>query len=124
MVQSEHDPATPIEGARRAASRFAGARMLTVTNEGDHGLYAGGNSCVDTAVEKFIQFGTLPAEGGSCAGKPPPDPTQAIFQARSDGFAIRSSGTDVGPSGTRSAALPVPGTNPLVALRLLSALTQ
>jgi pimeloyl-ACP methyl ester carboxylesterase len=105
MVQSDHDPATPIEGAQQAASRFAGARLLTVTGEGDHGLYAGGNPCVNKAVERFIVAGTLPASGATCAGRPLPAPHRSTFQAQS------------GTSG-----LPVPGTNPLVALRLLAAL--
>ncbi len=105
MVQSEHDPATPIEGARRSQAAFAGARMLTVTGEGDHGLYAGGNSCVNKAVESFIVSGTLPAEGATCAGRPLPDPTSSNFAAAEAG-----------------ARLPSPGSNPLVALRELSEL--
>ncbi len=36
MIQSDRDPATPIEGARRTQKLFAGARLLTVVNEGDH----------------------------------------------------------------------------------------
>jgi pimeloyl-ACP methyl ester carboxylesterase len=110
MVQSERDPATPIEGAKRAASRFAGARLLTVTGEGDHGLYAGGNACVNKAVERFIVNGTLPAEGATCAGRPLPPPDEGTFRAS-------------GGRGGVVAALPVRGTNPLTALRLLSALT-
>lgn len=68
MVQSVRDPATAWEGAQHAASTFAGARLLTVTNEGDHGLYASGNACVDTAVESFLLTGALPAPGATCAG--------------------------------------------------------
>ena len=117
MVQSDHDPATPIEGARRAASRFAGARLLTVTGEGDHGLYAGGNACVNKAVERFVGSGTLPAEGATCAGRPLPKPDRSTFQARAGSYRVRTA--DASPS---RAALPVPGTNPLVALRLLAAL--
>jgi pimeloyl-ACP methyl ester carboxylesterase len=109
MVQSEHDPATPIEGARAAAAGFAGARLLTVTGEGDHGLYAGGNSCVNKAVERFIVHGLLPAEGATCAGRALPKPDQSTFRAQA--------------GNRRAAALPIPGTNPLVALRLLAALT-
>jgi pimeloyl-ACP methyl ester carboxylesterase len=72
FVQSEHDPATPIEGARRAAAAFAGSHLLVVTNEGDHGLYAGGNSCVDRTVERYLNDGTLPKDGATCPGKPLP----------------------------------------------------
>lgn len=75
IVQSAHDPATPIEGARAAASRFAGARLLTVTGEGDHMLYGGGNQCVDAAVNAYLAGGQLPRSGATCAGGPLPDPT-------------------------------------------------
>ncbi len=74
IVQSERDPATPLEGAQRAAATTAGTRMLLVRNEGDHALYAGGNACVDTAVETFVVTGTLPAKGATCPGLPLPAP--------------------------------------------------
>jgi pimeloyl-ACP methyl ester carboxylesterase len=137
MVQSDHDPATPIEGARRAAERFTGARLLTVTGEGDHGLYAGGNTCVNKAVERFIVAGKLPVAGATCAGRPLPAPEGSTFVSRADGYAVRaakpSPATSAGPR-TRSStsspvrpstpAVPLPGTNPLIALRLLTALTH
>lgn len=74
MVQSERDPATPIEGARRTNAALAGSRMLVVTGDGDHGLYAGGNACVDRAVETFLANGVLPARGATCRGLPLPPP--------------------------------------------------
>ncbi len=75
MVQTERDPATPMEGARRAASGFAGARLLTVTDDGDHGTYAiQGNQCVDTVVEAYLVDGVVPAEGATCPGLPVPPP--------------------------------------------------
>ncbi|WP_440074241.1 alpha/beta hydrolase [Streptosporangium sp. OZ121] len=74
MVQSEHDPATPIEGARRAHQRFAGSRMVTVTGEGDHGIYAHDNKCVDTIVEGYLVDGVLPTVDKSCPGLPLPEP--------------------------------------------------
>lgn len=111
MVQSEHDPATPIEGARRSLAAFAGARMLTVTGEGDHGQYASGNACVDGAVEAFIVHGTLPAVGATCHGLPLPTPD-------SYGYGAAASKAPRGLLTRRG--LPVRGTNPLLALRLLS----
>ena len=60
IVESEHDPATPIEGARRAHKAFAGSRMITVTGEGDHGIYAAGNAGVDKVVEDFLVDGIVP----------------------------------------------------------------
>ncbi|MBP2329570.1 pimeloyl-ACP methyl ester carboxylesterase [Kibdelosporangium banguiense] len=74
MVQSTHDPATPLEGAERAHRRFAGSRLLTVTGEGDHGIYAGGNPCVDNQVEAFVVDGKVPAGDLSCPGMPLPEP--------------------------------------------------
>ncbi|WP_232376669.1 alpha/beta hydrolase [Amycolatopsis aidingensis] len=74
MVQSVRDPATPVEGAWRAHQRFAGSRMLTVTDEGDHGIYASGNPCVDRIVESFVVDGMPPEGDVSCPGMPLPEP--------------------------------------------------
>jgi pimeloyl-ACP methyl ester carboxylesterase len=75
MVQSTHDPATPIEGAQRAHRAFANSRLLTVTGEGDHGIYAAtGNKCVDDIVETFIVDGRAPRADLSCPGMPLPSP--------------------------------------------------
>jgi pimeloyl-ACP methyl ester carboxylesterase len=103
MVQSEHDPATPIEGARIAAAHFAGARLLTVTGEGDHGLYAGGNVCVDRKVDGFIIDGKLPAEGATCKGTAMPAPGYGMM---------------------RMAGAQPRNTNPLLALRQISELVS
>lgn len=63
IVQSEHDPATPIEGARRAHAQFRNSRMITVTDEGDHDIYVrSGNPAVDRLVEDFLVDGTVPAD--------------------------------------------------------------
>ena len=75
MVQSERDPATPLEGAQRAHRNFAGSRLLTVTDEGDHGIYGFGNACVDDVVEAFIVDGEVPPRDLTCPGMPLPDPT-------------------------------------------------
>ena len=75
MVQSERDPATPLEGAQRAHRGFAGSRLLTVTDEGDHGIYGFGNPCVDEVVEAFIVDGKVPPRDLTCPGMPLPDPT-------------------------------------------------
>jgi pimeloyl-ACP methyl ester carboxylesterase len=75
MVQTERDPATPMEGARRAAAGFAGARLLTVVGDGDHATYAiRGNRCVDAKVEAYLVDGVVPAEGATCPGLPIPPP--------------------------------------------------
>lgn len=74
MVQSVHDPATPIEGARKAHAGFANSRLLTVTGEGDHGIYGYGNAAVDQIVDAYLVDGVVP-EDQSVAGMPPPDPS-------------------------------------------------
>ncbi|WP_132875832.1 alpha/beta hydrolase [Tamaricihabitans halophyticus] len=74
MVQSTNDPATPLEGARRAHERFAGSRMITVADEGDHGIYAfTGNECVDEQVERYLVDGEVPAGDTTCPGMPLPN---------------------------------------------------
>jgi pimeloyl-ACP methyl ester carboxylesterase len=87
VVQSGHDPATPLEGARRTVGALSGSRLLMVTGEGDHGLYAGGNACVDAAVERWIVDGRLPAPGTTCRGKGLPDPRAEGLQVRAQGLA-------------------------------------
>jgi pimeloyl-ACP methyl ester carboxylesterase len=39
MVQGDRDPYTPIEGTQRAHAAFQNSRLLTVTGEGNHGIY-------------------------------------------------------------------------------------
>jgi hypothetical protein len=34
--------------------------MLTITGEGDHGIYAGGNAGVDKVVEAYLVDGVVP----------------------------------------------------------------
>ncbi|KWW98821.1 TAP domain containing protein [Carbonactinospora thermoautotrophica] len=74
MINSVHDPATPIEGAVRAHRRFANSRLLTVENEGDHGIYASGNKCVQDVVNRFLLAGRIPARDTTCPGVPLPEP--------------------------------------------------
>ncbi|GAA0597225.1 alpha/beta hydrolase [Kribbella sandramycini] len=77
LVQSERDPATPIEGALEAHAGFANSRLLTVTDEGQHGIYASNppykNLRVDELVDTFLLTGQLPAEK-SVPGMPPQPP--------------------------------------------------
>jgi pimeloyl-ACP methyl ester carboxylesterase len=115
MVQSERDPATPIEGARDAAEHFSGSQLLTVTGSGDHGLYGGLNGCVNRAVEAFLINGTLP--GPTCAGRALPAASQGLSSR-----ALRAAAAGPGaPASTARAGLPQPGTNPLVALQMIRA---
>ncbi|MFD5827273.1 alpha/beta hydrolase [Lentzea sp. NPDC060358] len=76
MVQSVRDPATPVEGARKAHAGFAGSRMLTVQDEGDHGIYGGDNDCVNDVVERYLVDRVTPSGDLSCPGVPLPEPGQ------------------------------------------------
>ncbi|MGO1057446.1 alpha/beta hydrolase [Crossiella sp. CA198] len=73
IVQAEHDGATAIEGARRARAAFQNSRLLTVTGEGDHGIYSGGNAGVDKIVNAYLVDGVVPADQ-SVPGMPLPVP--------------------------------------------------
>jgi pimeloyl-ACP methyl ester carboxylesterase len=74
MLQSENDPATAREGAEIAHRGFQGSRLLTVRNEGDHGVYGTGNACVDDVVEAYLVDGEVPAKDLTCDGLPAPEP--------------------------------------------------
>ncbi|GAA1610213.1 alpha/beta hydrolase [Kribbella sancticallisti] len=75
MVQSVHDPATNLSLATSAHSRYAGSRLLTITGEGDHGIYGGVNKCADRIVNTFLTTGKAPAKDASCKGEGIPAPT-------------------------------------------------
>ncbi|GGM81005.1 peptidase [Lentzea pudingi] len=77
MVQSVRDPATPLAGAQRAHAKFANSRLLTVRDEGDHGIYGFGNGCVNDVVERYLVDGVVPAKDLSCPGIPLPEPGQS-----------------------------------------------
>ncbi|MDO5697324.1 MAG: alpha/beta fold hydrolase [Dermatophilus congolensis] len=80
MVQTELDPATPIEGARLAHAAHSATRMITVDDKGDHGgvLSSAAGSCVDKAVSTFLAKGTLPARDLTCKGTPLPNDTKVF----------------------------------------------
>jgi pimeloyl-ACP methyl ester carboxylesterase len=75
LVASEHDPVTPIEGARRLARRFPGSRLVTLSDDYSHGVFASrGNACVDGTAAAYLVDGTLPAARVRCAGPGLPTP--------------------------------------------------
>lgn len=75
MVQSQHDPATNVSLATSAHRRYAGSRLLTITGEGDHGIYGGVNQCADKIVNTFLTTGVAPAQDLSCKGEGIPAPS-------------------------------------------------
>ncbi|WP_350276960.1 alpha/beta hydrolase [Kribbella sp. HUAS MG21] len=74
MVQSVHDPATSYSLALSAHRRYVGSRLVTVTGEGDHGVYGGVNKCADRIVNTFLTTGVAPAADATCAGEGIPAP--------------------------------------------------
>lgn len=75
LVQSVNDPATPLEGALKTHEQLKGSRLITVTGEGDHGIYLGENACVDDSVEAYLLDGVVPEADFSCKGQPIPPPS-------------------------------------------------
>ncbi|MFI6100014.1 alpha/beta hydrolase [Lentzea sp. NPDC051213] len=73
MVQSEFDPATAYENVGRNTAQFRDARLVSVQDNGTHGLYGlRGNSCVDDVVNAYLLDGTAPAARTVCASLPLP----------------------------------------------------
>ncbi|MFC5655165.1 alpha/beta hydrolase [Streptomyces nogalater] len=75
LVASEHDPVTPVEGARQLAHRLPGSRLVTLHDDYSHGMFASrGNPCVDGTVAAYLVDGTVPAAHVHCAGPGLPTP--------------------------------------------------
>lgn len=74
MVQNQLDPATPIEGARRAHAAHRATRLVVARGTGGHGAFftPSPNPCIDRITLAFLQRGTLPARDVECAGTPLP----------------------------------------------------
>ncbi|XVV05527.1 alpha/beta hydrolase [Actinosynnema sp. CA-248983] len=76
VIQAEGDTQTRYEGGPAMATRL-GHQLLTVLDEGRHGIYGGGNKCVDREVDRYLVDGVLPDSSSSCPGDPRPDPSVA-----------------------------------------------
>jgi hypothetical protein len=74
MFQSEGDPATAYEGARAAHRRTPSKTVLvSVDNEGQHGLYVDGPSrCIEALGDKFLFTGWRPTTDSKCTTSPLP----------------------------------------------------
>ncbi|MFJ6674260.1 alpha/beta hydrolase [Actinosynnema sp. NPDC091369] len=72
VVQAEGDTQTQYESGPAMAERL-GHNLITVRDEGKHGLYGSGNACVDRAVNRYLIDGILPASSSYCPGDPRPD---------------------------------------------------
>jgi pimeloyl-ACP methyl ester carboxylesterase len=74
VVQGEGDTQTQYESGPAMATRL-GDNLITVLDEGKHGLYGSGNDCVDAAVNRYLVDGILPPSSSTCKGDPRPDVT-------------------------------------------------
>lgn len=81
VVGTTYDPATPYRGAKNLVRTLGNARLLTMRGDG-HTAYSPRNSaCISTAVEAYVNDGTLPAAGTQCRqdrGFPAPAAVQAF----------------------------------------------
>ncbi|WP_170223124.1 alpha/beta hydrolase [Nonomuraea turkmeniaca] len=76
MLQSELDVATAYEGALSAARHLPGARMISVDNEGSHGVFPYYTTCVDDRVHAYLLDGVLPGDKfTACQAVPLPGET-------------------------------------------------
>jgi pimeloyl-ACP methyl ester carboxylesterase len=66
VVNSLHDPATPIWGAREAVRELGNARLLTVNGDGHTSMFSEPSACRENAKLAYLVSGTLPAEGTVC----------------------------------------------------------
>ncbi|MEU9111040.1 alpha/beta hydrolase [Streptomyces sp. NPDC048483] len=75
LIASEHDPVTPLAGARQLQRHLPGSRLVTLHNDYSHGVFASrGNACVDGAAASYLVDGTVPAADVECAGPGLPTP--------------------------------------------------
>ncbi|MDO5696976.1 MAG: alpha/beta hydrolase [Dermatophilus congolensis] len=89
MVQTEFDPATPLEGALRAHRANPATRLVGVEDQGSHGAYLSENACVTKTVNTYLAKGTLPAKDMVCPGLPLPRDTRTYPVGGSLAAALR-----------------------------------
>jgi hypothetical protein len=65
VIGTTRDPATPLKWAQALASQLNSGRLITRDGDGHTGFQRG-NSCVDTAVEKWLIDGTVPKPNLMC----------------------------------------------------------
>lgn len=78
IVQSELDAATPYEAGLRSAQILPNTSLISVDDEGSHGHYPYGTTCVDDAVNAYMIDGTMPADFTACGALPLPLETEAF----------------------------------------------
>jgi pimeloyl-ACP methyl ester carboxylesterase len=82
VVNADGDTQTPLSTAKEMA-RTLGFNLITVTNDGTHGLSFNGNACVDRAVTNYFRNGTLPGDI-TCPTATGPGDAMSLTQATRD----------------------------------------
>jgi pimeloyl-ACP methyl ester carboxylesterase len=65
VVGTTRDPATPYAWAQSLANQLDSGTLLTYDGDG-HTAYARGSDCIDTAVNRYLLEGIVPADGKRC----------------------------------------------------------
>ena len=65
IVSATGDPATPNSDALAVHARMANSRLLIRDGDG-HTSYGDGNTCIDNAVDGYLEKGTLPKDNTHC----------------------------------------------------------
>jgi pimeloyl-ACP methyl ester carboxylesterase len=65
IIGATGDPATPYESAKALAKQLRSSVLLTRVG-GGHTSYAGGDACIDGAVDAYLISGKVPAKGTVC----------------------------------------------------------
>ena len=66
VVNAQHDPITPISGARSAVAELGNARLLTVAGDGHTSMYVEPSACRDAAQAAYLTSLKLPAVSKVC----------------------------------------------------------
>lgn len=79
VLNSELDAATAYEAAVDTAKHLPGARMISVDNEGSHGVFPYLTTCVDAPVIDYFLHGAMPTQQfTACQGLPLPGETETF----------------------------------------------
>ncbi|GAA3355173.1 alpha/beta hydrolase [Saccharopolyspora gregorii] len=73
LTQAEHDPTTPLDGARRMQRRLPGSSLVVLDGSRSHGAFASQrDDCLDSAAERYLVEGVVPGVEKHCRTDPAP----------------------------------------------------
>ncbi|GGM61395.1 protease [Longimycelium tulufanense] len=72
VIQGDGDTQTHYDGGPAMAHQLR-HHLISVKDEGTHGFYGFGNSCVEQKVDRYLIDGVLPSTRSTCDGAPRPD---------------------------------------------------